>query len=501
MNLSGLSLFVQEVNMKTFLYTLLLVSLATEWLHAQHIEDCAFDYNALKKSVYLEPEHVRADKAIYLSATYIQKLRDRSYHAQASGLIYYEYVRPASKKELKTKEIENPNREQIGSDGNIYVPKASSGHYHFFKPSKIFKGKFNPRWGDPNLIVPMGLRPFDVLPYADKKFWVVERKTDYIVLEVEKQKLVYFIDYPKMEEVFETEEIRQQLTNKSEEAGRLLGRNWFIKNESLPQFRSEADLTAPQDLFNFAPLIELKFTSSKVNQLQAVLFSEKDSITINERSRFKILDKKCVLGQQQTYTQLLRENFDEENARLLKILRSKSQDDWSKDPWVKQTLFKRFWLLPSKREKSSYQYVLLNKEEFLPKSFLYATTDIEGNLSLRSHFASEEGLYHNRILFYRGYRRDSIESSRISTRDRQSIRSYTKDYIVEEIDFTSNRDLNILKKIAFSTNRRIRIRFKAGGKYYSDTILEDFHKQQIRDVYMLAQILKNTPFAQGQSKD
>lgn len=487
--------------MKTFLYTLLLVFLTTELLHAQHIGDCAFNYKALQKSVYLEPEHVSSDKAVYLSANYIEKLKAGAYRAQNSGLIYYEYVRPASKKELKSQEIENPGREKIASDGKIYVPRTSSGQFHFFHPSKIFNGSFNPRWIEPNLVVPMGLKPFDVLPFADKKFWVVERKTDYILFEVEKQQVVYFIDYPRMEDVFETEEIRAQVAAKGEEAGRLIGRDWFIQEEELPQFRSEADLAAPQEIFYLDHLTELNFTSSKVSQFNTTLFSGEDSLTIDEGSQFKILDKKCVLGQQLSYAERLRENFETENIRLQEALKNQNPDDWSKDPWVRQTLFKRFWLLPSKREKSSYQYVLLDKEGTFEQSYLYADTDIEGNLSLVSRFVSKEGLYHNRILLYRGYDRDSLESSRVSTRNRNSVRTYREGIIVEEIEFSDERDLALLKKIALNAQQRIRIRYKAGGKYYRDIVLDDFYKQQIRDVYMLAQILKNSPFARGESDD
>ncbi|MCI4666856.1 MAG: hypothetical protein MRZ79_01755 [Bacteroidia bacterium] len=487
--------------MKTFLVPLLLVSLTTAILQAQHIEDCAYNYEALKKAVYLEPDQVSPDKAIFLSESYVKALKEGVYGTQASNLIYYEYVRPASKKELKTQKIENPGREKIASDGKIYIPKSLSGHYHFFKPTKIFKGNYRPSWNDPNLVVPMGLKPFDVLLFAGKKFWIIEKKTDYLLLEVDKQQLVYFIDYPKMEDVFETEEIKASISAKAEHASRLLGKEWFIQHEETPTFRSaETGLTAPQDLFFLAPLIELNFTKTKVDQLQTTLFTEDDSIKINDESKFVILDKTCVLGQQTSYAERLMESFEEDNEGLRKALKYSSVEEWVKDPWVKETLFKRFWLLPSKRHKSSYQYVLLDNE-INYENYLFANTDFEGSVRLTSHFASQDGLYHNRILIFKGNRRDSLESSRVSTRNRNSARTYTGDSIVEEIDFDKARDQALLKTIAYNTHRKIRVRFKAGGKYYKDIVLDDFYKQQIRDVYMLSQILKNTPFAQGEPKD
>jgi len=480
--------------MKTFLFSFLLLSLTTELLQAQHIEDCQVDYSKLKKSAFLELANVGPDKVLYLSANYVRGLREGKPTYEAAKMMFYEYVRPASKKEIKTGEIENETRELIGLDNNIYAPQISSQAQHFFIANEAFKGSYRPSVLEDQLVVPMGLEPFDVIPFAEEKFWVVERKTDYLLLEIRDQQIVYYIDFPKMEKVFESQAVRDHLEMKREEAKRLEGDSWLIKHNDLPQYRSQSELYAPREIFHLSPLLELDFQTAQIFQDRVVFPTNEDSLRIDHNSDFLILDKNCVLGQQNSYAESLMETFDTENIRLNKILKDQPVEDWAEEPWVMAALMKRFWLLPSKRIKSRYQYVLLGGGLSF-ETFLHARLDVEGKAWLASHYASTEGLYHRTIRIYKGNSSLYQESERISTRDRRSKRTYEEEWIVEEIDFDGEGDLDLVELIAKNVDRKITIRYYAGGKYFKDVELAAFYKEQIRDVYMLSQIIKRHEYA------
>jgi hypothetical protein len=482
-----LSLSAQERIMKAF-QLILLLSLASKLTHAQFIEDCRRPYDLLKEVVSLDMSHLEPGKFVYLSQNYLDKLEEGAYKQAPSEIVIHAYVRPASKKELKSGKISGDKREFIGSDGNIYVPKVPSSYFHFFRKNKAFEGDYRPIWKDSEMTIPIGLEPVDVQPLASEKFEITQKHPDYLIFKAGNEELVYYVGYPKVNEVFDSEEILNHISQKQEIASEFIGHTWYIRPFG-PHYRGESEMTAPSDIFYTEPLVELTFDDVTAFQNRVKFGAGQDTIQIDSLSEFLILDKGCVLSQQQSYAEMLREDFDTENIRLRKTLKNDKPSEWKEEPWVQQSLYRRFWISPNLRKDDTYSYVLLEQEE-AEASYVFGEVDQYGNAWLKSHFASDEGLYHTRIIVKIRGVRDSLESERVSTRDERYVRTYLDSTIVEEIIFDSAKDQKILEKIAKNAHRKIFIRYKAGGKYYKDIELPELQKEQIRDSWMLAQIIK-----------
>ncbi|MEO0898180.1 MAG: hypothetical protein AAFY71_17345 [Bacteroidota bacterium] len=481
------------------LIPIILLSLFTTLVcEAQYIEPCRKSFSKVNTATVLETKQVNAGNTLYLSSSYLSSLEKGEFEGVPSGLIYHQYVRPASKKELKG-EFEGESEEVLADDGNIYIPFIGESSTHFFQKNKAFKGKYAPEWEDPNMVIPLGLTPLDMRGYVGKKFSVKKVEDDYILFDVEGKDIVFYLGFPTLDKVFDSQEVLDYLAEKQEEGKELLGEAWYVAPSDPIKFRSESELTAPSELFYTAPMMEFTFDSLKTNKQQTVFYAEDDSLILDPKSRYTLYHKGCILKQQIAYAEDLLQSYESENIRLNNLFKNEAEEVWAKDQWVKETLMKRFWKLPSRRFKSRYEYVL-NSTQPTVGSFVYAQINLDGEYHLISHFASNQGLYHTRVLLFFGNSKDSVQTTRISTRDRRNTREYVHENVIEEIQFDDIADRELVRLIAKNSHRKVRIRFKAGGSYYKDVKLSPYHKEHIRDVYMLSKVIERSEFAKGRDE-
>ena len=64
----------------------------------------------------VEEEKVAVGQTLYLSQAYLHNLESSKYQTIPTGIIHYVYVRPASRKERKTRKVEGSHREVVGID-------------------------------------------------------------------------------------------------------------------------------------------------------------------------------------------------------------------------------------------------------------------------------------------------------------------------------------------------------------------------------------------------
>lgn len=467
------------------LFASLLLGLGFLSSYGQHIEPCRVDYSPLQKVISMSEEDMQVGTYVYLSRSYLRDLALEMFKQIPSGQIYYAYVRPASKQELKDQAIEGSLREVIGKDGNVYVRSVPQPTFHFFRPNAAFEGVYQPHWEDPDQVIPLGLEPVDITLYADVPLFIRQRTDDYVLLESGANALVFYIGFPNLDYLFETESRREEVIAKQSVSESFIDRTYLMRQNPLAPFRSANEATAPSELFAQNQLTEISFTAARAyDNLVCLEYGDRgiDSLLISDTTRFELYEPGCVAALRANYREEIALQAEEEDTKLAKALRSSRS--WRKDSELAKTLSRRFWV----DEQGVYHHLLLPVEP--REAFLSARLHADGDLWLQSHYASPEGLYHTRLVIYVGNRRDSSMTSRISTTDGRHKRYYDGDWVVEEISFTDDADADYLATIAQNAHRNIRVRYKAGGIYFADHVLADIYKRQIRDCWMLSEMLK-----------
>ncbi len=458
----------------------------------QSIDDCKLVYGELKEVVNMSADDMQVGTYVYLSASYLRDLAQGKFKQVPSGLIYYDYVRPASKEELKTNTIEGSTREVIGRDHNVYVRSVPQAAFHFFQPNAAFEGTYKPHWEDPDQVIPLGLEPLDITPFADIPFYIRQRHDEYLLLESGSSLIVFYVGFPKLEDIFETGELYEKVQAKQRRAESLLGQPFYLREAATAPFRSGNQATAPSDLFGVQKLKSIVLSSAKAYDDQVcweLASIMEDSLILSDTSSFELFTPGCIQDLQEAYRDGLLEDAAIENEIIDQALRK--DKEWRENPELAHILSRRFWI-----DGNGYYHYLLTPQE--PReAFLGAQLHADGSIWLKSHFASPEGLYHTRAIVYIGNRRDSLVTERVSTTDTRHHRYYDGDWVVEEINFTKKNDLSIIKRLALQAHRPIRVRYKAGGMYYADSQLSEVYKQQIRDAWMLGELLSTQGISQA----
>ncbi|MEL6697884.1 MAG: hypothetical protein AAFP89_16700 [Bacteroidota bacterium] len=459
--------------------------------HAQDLDSCKWNISHLHTPLSVEEEEeIAVGQTLYLSQAYLHHLENSKYQTIPTGIIHYVYVRPASRKERKTRKVEGSHREVVGIDGNIYVPKIPISQQHFFQVTAAFEGDYHPFWEDPDLIIPIGLTPVDIRPYANEVFHIQEKTDTYLVLAVEGKTLVFYIGFPPIPDVFDSEILRQALNEKQASADQLIGKEWLAYLSFPPIYRSAIAETAPSSLFMTEGVQTYQIFHTQAQKEGVTFWVDSQQKASLADSILTLYDKGCVQGFKNQYIDNVSSALESENIRLSHILKTSTQDeDWIQSPWVRRTLFKRFWQRMDTTYGIEYKNVLIPEveDEYV---HLSARVTEDGKAWLKSHFYSAKGLIHTRVVLFEKGRRDSLESQRISTKDPRNTRTYTRKWVIEEINFDDAADQVLLERIARNPEKPFYVRFTAGGSFFRDAPLPLIFKEQIRDAWMLSKILK-----------
>ena len=163
---------------------------------AQDYAQCERDYSLLQQSVETLPEEILPGKELFLSQFYLESIESGYFKDTPSGMRHWTYIRPASRKELKDMTVNDNSSEKVGKDGNVYGLSITPPGVHFFRPTEVFEGNYSPSWNDPELDIPVGLMPVNVLQYNNRLFVVKEKHDDYVLVEVAGNMLVFYPGYP-----------------------------------------------------------------------------------------------------------------------------------------------------------------------------------------------------------------------------------------------------------------------------------------------------------------
>lgn len=487
LHLSPRSFFTYGINL-----LILTVFLCASMAYSQDLEDCQRDYSLLQERIRTHWNDLRHGTTLFLSEDYLQTIIQGKYEYERSLLVYYEYVRPATRQELRQGKVEEFKREAVGKDGNIYVAKQANGGSHFFQPNIAFEGQYYGLEGDSLILLPVGLDPIEVETLADQPLILKERTAQYLLFDVKGDPIVFYLGNPSVSFVFEDQDGRDDLDNKRWLAKALIGKTFLIRRQSDLRFRS-----SPNGHDQFLDLAEDELTITVANTLVdrdriLLITTQRNSkyFVLDEASDFLMFDEGCVIKKRERFLRArLAETEDvETNNRLDQLIQDTlASTDWRLDPWAREAISQRFMINRNDtRSTREYTYVL-GQNQRVDESYISAKVNERGQFWLTSQYSSDNGLYHTRVIVYIG--EDSLFSSRISALDRRNQREYEQGRVIERLRLNEEKDQKIIQTIALSQEEEIRIRFTSGGSFYDDIYLSENDRQAIRDVWMMSQMI------------
>jgi len=462
--------------------------------HAQKGETCSRDYSLLSYTIDTELGNLQVDQEIYLSNAYLEALASGKYDQSPAETKYFEYLRPASKKEMKQGIEEGEKYELVFGDGNVYGLNFLPSHFHFFTPRPGFEGPLAGTWEDPYLILPLGLDPVNSKNLSGIKLKVLENNSDYVLLEGNSSTYIFYPGYPDVSHVFVRAESVDQIDSRTEMSETFIGQRFFLENHASLRYRQRAD-GPDKHLDPDNPGMEVRVSDVLSYAEEVLLYcgDNKIYVVLDDYASFKMFDLDCLEAENEVRWSSYEDEFSTSNQELNDLISASSGEeiiDIFENDWVIDLLKGRFRLHQDiSAEKAAYECLYLKDDESFLKSFLSAHVNIDGEAYLQSHYSSERGLYHTRVhLFING---EEIISDRIRALDPRSIRYRKGNRVIEEIHFQGGADNGMMEQIARNSSEEITIRFSAGGSYYEDIILLPKYKDAIRDSWLLSQLIIN----------
>lgn len=458
------------------------------WLYGQSVQDCRIDASALHAALSVNPKDIQPGTQLYLSQAYLDRLDHGHYTQTPSELRCYLYVRPASNKELRKGKIKGNSRERIGRDDNVYVDVPVAGNQHFFEATEAFTGQYQLEWRRQDLLLPLGLRPLDVQRFAGYPLKVLARQNDFFLLEAAGRQIVFYRGYPPLNEVFDTEAVRQQLVARRRDASTWLGRPLLM----LRPHQTTQPPMGQADAWVWAKNLDRPLTVQEVLTVdrQGVTFGMSDqrvTLRLSDTSQWQLYDATCVDARKTAYLDSLRRVFSRQEVQL-EAFAALPATRWADNADLRRHLAGRFGPVRWPDSAPTYYYLLQPEQSTQPH--LYPQVHANGNAWLVSHYLSEAGLYHTRLRIFVG--RDSLETERVSTIDQRSRRSYRGSQVIEEIAFDQPGNAPLVRAIAQAGERPVRVKFIAGGDFFQEARLPALYRSAIRDAWMWAQTLRSS---------
>lgn len=462
---------------------------------AQPFSNCQGDYSLLQATQTTSFGDLEEGEQIFLRPEYLEAVQQGIFAQQKSSMVHYAFLRPATRKELKAGKVKDFVREKVGKDGNVYIAKESDPSVHLFRTNGAFDGEYMGSWNDPFFLLPLGIEPVSPAELATQSLTLLEKHSQYLVLSGGADTYVFYVGYPEIEFVFLDEDQHLALEDKQQLAQALIGQSFLLENHPSLRFRSSPEAAATPAQLNRTSLTVL-VKDVVVSHDQVLLVSEENGtnmVILDEASNFVMYDMSCIQQIRRDLLQraLVGQEAVQMNQRLDRLAQQVNRGLDQATDWQAAEISERFFpLLTGKPAGPQYEYLLLpSPAERQLDPYLTTQVNQNGAYWLHSHFASQQGLYHTRVYFY-FENGDSLLSSRVSSLSQDHERTYQGDWVIEDIQFKTATDQEIVRRIALAGDQAIRVRFSAGGTYFQEMILPQADQQAIRDGWLFAKWLQ-----------
>jgi len=468
-----------------FTTLLALTFVASSPLAAQNLNGCRVDMSELSRTVSVDEREMQPGTSLQLAESYMQKLDARAYGEFPSDVRYFIYVRPASRKEIRKNKVSGNSHEVVSTDGNIYLDIPVPPGLHFFELSEVFEGDYRPEWQKQTLVLPLGVVPTDVGTLQGKPIHILSREADYLLLESEGKKIVFYRGFPPLGDVFETPATLASLELKRQKAEALIGRRMvMLKEAPISDINLERPDTwawtgSQKNLTWMTEVVSVGRKSVQVNLSTAPL-----PIEIDTEAPYIWYDSECVSTKQIAYLDSVREDAAKQEMQMA-ALTMVEDSYWAENKNLDSQLQARFIPAYHTDKQQVYQQGLIPPQP--EKPYLFAQVDDQGKSWLVSHYASDQGLFHTQIRVFIG--RDSLQTNRISTADQRNRRQYRGSTVIEEVAFTHEADQKILEAIAKAGDEPVYVKFIAGGDFAEKIRLSEGYRSAIRDTWLWGKML------------
>lgn len=457
------------------LAALLLFAAYPTMLPAQDLTPCEIDLLLLKTPIRTDFSRAEPGKVYYLSPDFVQS------HDQVdlfgSVAAYYEYLRPATRRELRQDTIKAVTIARILNDGNVYKQVSIEQTTGFFQANKHFQGNFHPLEREPKLLLPKGLVPFDVLAHRDDPFVLRELQDAYWLFDCQGQRVVVYATADQLAGIFQSDEARNLLKRKKTYARSLIG---------LEVRLSYTRTAGPR-------FIDLELADCRVTD-DYVIFSywagDAGYLFLNGDTRFFFYEKACAKErdtEQITPTASLSENA---RSQLNEVIRQKNPAKrMQENPVLLKLLMDQFELAKDNYAGITwYLHKGLTPDQTSKSSFLRANLNSNGILYLQSNYFSATGMGHTTVAV--SSMGEETKTVAVPTSESRNMRVESEEGIEEQIHFTKGDDQDVIAFIAHHVADPIQLTFINETGQEESLPLSENHKQAIRDVYVLYLMLK-----------
>lgn len=452
---------------------------------------CLRTYDLLKTPTLTKPSDLNSGSVVFLSRTYLDALRRGVFATEPSGLKHYEYLRPASRDELRDGLSAEAEDQIIAGDGNVYHEVRTVPGVHFFTPKPNFQGDLHPAWQDPFLQVPAGLNPIDVSHADGIPLQVIEYDPEYLRLQSPEAEWIFFTGYPELSFVFDSEPVRKRLAEKQRLAEALVGQSFQVELKESLRYRPELEadpIQYPSSVHNLEITVEEVLADHE--QVLLGYGTPRKYLVLDEASDARLYDLSCLRTRQREVVMEDPAQMNAINQALDAIIdENRPIEVWANNDQLVQDLQNRFRLPQDDQAAVRYfEHAFMHQDDLYRKTYLTAILREDGEAFLQSHYASERGLYHTRIeIEIDG---NVWESTRISTLDQRNQRSQVGGYTVEEITFDEPADQAMLPTLAARADQPLRVKYVAGGSFVKEEPLPEAFRMVIRDVYLMSQLIR-----------
>lgn len=454
---------------------------------AQDVSSCQVELGLLTKELAPTLDDFQAGATVYLNDDYLASLPKDIYAGPLGEIRCFEYVRPASRKELRKGRIVGSRQEIIGPDKNVYGPRLVSSYAHFFKIDGPFAGSFDGEWKRQELVLPLGLVPTTVAHLAGLPLTVLDRNNDWLLLDERGTLYVFYFGGPELDEVFDSQALREQLSARQSAAEQLLDLELLVvhPDDTLTgqMLRENAWIWADefQEGETVAEILSIDRSGTSL-----IFENQPLPIVLNEAYADVFFDQPCVDQIREDYLDSLLLIIAKQEYQLEQFAQA-NPSEWLNNENLKAHLSGRFG--PQVLSQIAPVYHHLGFPSYDPRSCIYPEVGANGALVLVSRFVSDSGLYHTDIQVSIGNK--TLNSSRVPPYDSRSSRSYLGTQIMEEVRFGRAEDQAIMEALAKSGEQTIKVKFITGGSYQKEITLPQVYRSLIRDAWLYSQLLKS----------
>lgn len=209
---------------------------------AQAEDSCRLEYDFLWEDASPQTNEISVGTKLQLSAAFLNYTQDQTMlqatidkpmvntnhntenRFQTQTFYTYQYLRPASRRELKLMLVEGDSLEVVREDSNVYAPEIWKTKAIFFEAADQSLNDYQAKFVDGRLILPSDLKAANIDPTRHKILEITEKHENYWLIEVVGGSWIFYPHAYDVSTVFDIPQNNIALDAKKEAGQQLVGK-------------------------------------------------------------------------------------------------------------------------------------------------------------------------------------------------------------------------------------------------------------------------------------